>query len=511
MVCLAKLYDMVLSARFQLWYKPKVEQAGAQPGRGCEEQILTIRLLIEIARKCNKTLYIAFVDYKKAYDKVMRSKLVSMLHAKGCGTLFLKALVASFNQSSGVIGNDSFKTSAGVRQGASSSCPLFTFFIDATVDAIAADGPDGWLEELHSLLLMDDTAVFATSRKSMEKKLKRLKKCTDDIGMVMHPTKSRFIAINATDLRPFVLDEVSISHTSEYVYLGTIISVKSIAEQVIAHLKMKTGNVMKFFTFLAKNTDAPFYVKHTVWDSAIVSSIFYSSETWLTSNLKAAETVYISTVKNLLGVRGTTLKEIALLEAGVCDAKAYIRERQRRFFQKLMLRPDYDTSYIGRVVSMAIAHKTTAGCVIKSVMHKSSDISENSFRDLRSNVREKATSRRIQYLRVNPNLSVSYAYERQSRIPEHYRIAYTRIKLMSHRLRVETGRWSRLDYDQRTCSCGEVQTEEHVLMNCPQTLGLRNTCPPTMHFTSIDALLCLNSENAIDVCKYCFEVLRKMS
>ena len=75
---------------------------------------------------------------------------------------------------------------------------------------------------------------------------------------------------------------------------------------------MKTRNVMKFFTFLAKNTDAPYYVKHTVWDSAIVSSIFYSSETWLTSNLKAAESVYISTVKQLLGVRVTTLKEIAL-------------------------------------------------------------------------------------------------------------------------------------------------------------------------------------------------------
>ena len=41
LVALAKLYDMVLSYRFQLWYKPKFEQAGAQRGRECEEQILT--------------------------------------------------------------------------------------------------------------------------------------------------------------------------------------------------------------------------------------------------------------------------------------------------------------------------------------------------------------------------------------------------------------------------------------------------------------------------------------
>ena len=31
-----KLYDMVLSNRFSLWYTPRAEQAGAQPGRGCE-------------------------------------------------------------------------------------------------------------------------------------------------------------------------------------------------------------------------------------------------------------------------------------------------------------------------------------------------------------------------------------------------------------------------------------------------------------------------------------------
>ena len=51
LIALAKLYHMILSVRFHLWYKPKVEQARTQPGRGCEEPILTIRLF-DIARKC---------------------------------------------------------------------------------------------------------------------------------------------------------------------------------------------------------------------------------------------------------------------------------------------------------------------------------------------------------------------------------------------------------------------------------------------------------------------------
>ena len=47
------------------------------------------------------------------------------------------------------------------------------------------------------------------------------------------------------------------------------------------------------------------------------------------------------------------------------------------------------------------------------------------------------------------------------------RIAFTRVRLSSHRLRVETGRWARIPHDQRLCQCGlEVQTEQHVLANC---------------------------------------------
>ena len=73
------------------------------------------------------------------------------------------AISAALVGSMGLIGNRFFDTSAGVRQGASSSCPLFVFFIDATVEAVNSYGPDGWLGVLHTLLLMDDTVVFATS------------------------------------------------------------------------------------------------------------------------------------------------------------------------------------------------------------------------------------------------------------------------------------------------------------------------------------------------------------
>jgi hypothetical protein len=113
-LALTKAYDSVLSNRLKKWYTPLPEQAGAQKGRGCEEQVLTVKLLIDIARKKKESLYITFIDYEKAYDKVDRFKLMKRLDDKGCGSTFLNALQKSLVESAVVIGNATFSTCTGV-------------------------------------------------------------------------------------------------------------------------------------------------------------------------------------------------------------------------------------------------------------------------------------------------------------------------------------------------------------------------------------------------------------
>ena len=60
-------------------------------------------------------------------------------------------------------------------------------------------------------------------------------------------------------------------------------------------------------------------------------------------------------------------------------------------------------------------------------------------------------------------------------IDDELRIAFTRLRLSSHRLRIETGRWLKppTARDQRLCECGSVQTELHVIAECPLVHHLR--------------------------------------
>jgi len=174
---------------------------------------------------------------------------VEYLDQRGFGTQFLLALQNAM-KSTGMIGETSFRTSQGVKQGGSSSCKTFTAYIDPTIDAVNACGTDNWLGNLHTLLLMDDTVVFASSRTTLCHKLNLLKRAADNIGMTIHPTKSQFMTVHSNDIVPIDLQGATISHTKQYTYLGAQISNDSIADQVKTHMNNKQKHVIKFYSFL---------------------------------------------------------------------------------------------------------------------------------------------------------------------------------------------------------------------------------------------------------------------
>lgn len=489
---LGKLYDSVLSSRLQLWYTPLEEQSGATKGRGCSEPILIIRLLIDIARKTRRKLFICFIDFEKAYDKVNRYELMKRLDSRGCGTKFLNALKSSYANTYGRIGSCNFLATAGVRQGACSSCPLFTFLVDSVIEAVQNIGEDDWLGTLHTQMLMDDTAIIATSREKMSQKLELLKNCTDTIGMKIHPAKSQYIVINSDDSLPFHVANIEIKKTDKYQYLGTWISNASIAEQAKYHLKSKANQTFKFSSFLAKNQDAPFPVKRKVWESALLSSLFYSAETWLTNNLKTAEQVYASTLKQLLSVRTTTCTDLCIIEAGEKGATSLIRDRQRQFLKRLRKRENYHQSHIGKTIQLAISVRSPAGLAI--------DLA-NQNQDFADAVRASTSSRRVAYKILNPSLERNTVYSACD-IKERYRIAFTRLRLSSHNLASEKGRWSRTPPESRLCLCGDVQNDSHVLLSCPLIVDVKREtgCYPD----SIDELF---QNDPATICRYIFLIL----
>ena len=106
---------------------------------------------------------------------------------------------------------------------------------------------------------------------------------------------------------------------------------------------------------------------------------------------------------------------------------------------------------------------------------------------------------------MNPSLTSSTIYNNDN-IEEYKRIEYTRSRLSSHTLRIETGRWSRIPREERLCSClKNVQTEKHVFLHCEHTHEIR-----TKYLITHSELDTLFQEEDRKLTNFIYEIMNKM-
>jgi len=449
----AKLYDAVLHKRLVQWWKPDVEQAGSQRGRGCTEHLVALRLLIDFAKNKRRKLYLVFVDFSKAYDRVPRNLLLQKLRTMGCGRTMINAIAATYRCTRMLLRSTTIESSIGVRQGSPTSGFLFTLVVNDLLRELKEKCPsDDFLDWLHALMLMDDTILLATSRDRALKKMKVLHEFCQNAGMVINADKTKFMVINGNDddKASLELDGMNISNCDAYTYLGSVFTQDgSIPTAVRKHCKAKTSHVLKYEAFVWKNPEMPFMVKKSVLSAAVTSAILYGCESWLSASaVKLINPLYTACVRHLLGVRKTTATDLCLIEAGLPSTLEQIQVAQRRYFTKMLnLTPaESPVAHAWRIANDA---NTPAARYIRSI---TSNPTTNHLADLQSTVRESQRTKFITYRTlINPDLSVNSLYF-DNTLPEFQRRAITRFRLCSHNLAIERGRWSRIPRDLRQCN-----------------------------------------------------------
>ncbi len=132
-----KVYGRILTERLMEATEGKVseEQGGFRKERGCVDQIFAMNRLVEEYLQKDKKLYAAFMDLEKAYDRVNREALWSVLRVYGvCGQL-LKGMQAFYREANACVRvggkfSESFPVEVEVRKGCVMSPWLFNIFMD---------------------------------------------------------------------------------------------------------------------------------------------------------------------------------------------------------------------------------------------------------------------------------------------------------------------------------------------------------------------------------------------
>ena len=470
---LAKLYDRVLFSRLRTWIKIDKCQAGSQEGRGCTEQMLALRLLIDYAKCKRKKLFICFIDFSKAYDRVSRPILFQLLAKLGCGRTMLRALQAMYDTTKMILRTVIINAKRGIKQGGSTSGLFFILYMNPLAELLRESCPnDDYLADLHSLMLMDDTAILATTRETMLKRYDALVAFCEKYEMEINEDKTKFMVINGTeeDKISFCKGGITVKNTEKYVYLGNPFSATgNMSVDLQLHADMNTKHLNKFNLFCVKNQCKPFPFKRMVFDSVLTAKILYGCESWLTENYKCIETLYMGAIKGLLGVRKQTPNNIVLLESGIASLRCRVLNQQKRFLLKKL---QDDEEPLTKVFKMCQQENTKGYRILQKTIH--SEIV--ALDDIRETVCADTTSTKLKtYKTLNPDLSVCGMYKEKHYIPDYVRAEVTKFRTSSHQLNIERGRWSRIPPEQRYCSCDNesVQDEIHVLYSCPITKNLR--------------------------------------
>jgi hypothetical protein len=480
-----KLFDIMLYNHLSQWYRPCREQAGCQKGRGCLEQILTLRLIIDFCKKRKYKLFLLFINFSKAYDKVPRSKLIQELHLLGCGGIMLGAIIALYSSTKFILRSAVISFNTGVLQGASTSGFLFVLYLDRMIHMIKREfDNDGFLGALNMLLLMDDTVILATSRDKLAAKLSVVMHYCEQYGMVVNEKKTKFMVINSDEREKNSIQyhglygHLEVKYSDSYTYLGSPITDDGkISTAIKLHAAASEKHLNKFITFIHRNPDLPFTVKRQIMDACFVSSIIYAGEGWFGGQLKPLETLYIRAIKCLLNVRITTCTDMCLLELNQPSLNTLLLKR-RSDFLKRKIPSLHEDDPLKLALDLGRSANTRSYKAINTAFNLEHDIIHANLQKQRETLEAKygTSSKRAFYRIINPTGSPHYVYTlRDNCVPEHTRTAFTRLRLVSHNLRIETGRWARLERDRRTCTCDNtsVQDEAHALFHCPRTQHLR--------------------------------------
>ena len=265
------------------------DQFGFRRGKGTRDAIGCLRMLSERRLQNGKNIYICFVDYEKAFDRVDWRILMRALKRVGVdwrdrrliANLYLgqsvKVRIEGELSESCLIGR-------GVRQGCPLSPLLFNIYIEELVQEAMENTDEGVKVGgvlVKALRFADDQAMLAGSQKGLQEVMDKLTQVSEKYGMRINTKKTKVMVISKKEGKRVEIKVYgqNIEQVKEFSYLGSLITTdarcnKEIRRRIAiakeAFYKRKELMQSKLNLNLKKRL-----VKTLIWSVAL-----YGAETW---------------------------------------------------------------------------------------------------------------------------------------------------------------------------------------------------------------------------------------
>ena len=355
-VC-SKLYSYILNKRLVTWIEENgsigEEQAGFRRDYSTTDHIFTLFAVIQKYLLHKKKLYVAFIDFKKAFDLISYTKLWPILLKHGLsGKMYYaiqgmyRVVKARVRCGNGAGLTDFFFCQKGLKQGEITSPLLFSLLINELSLDIMNNGKHGVqlhpdIIELFIMLFADDVVLLSYTPVGLQHQLNLLARNADALDLTVNLEKSNIVVFRnggyLARCEKWYYKDYVVKVVNAYKYLGVWFSTRLSFSHSLESQKAKAkAGIVEIFKTLWKLGDVSPNIFLKLFDSQIKPILLYGSEIWGMQMDLQIEKAHLFALKRLLNVSPKTPNDMVYGETGRTPLHLDAKVSSIRFWLRLL-------------------------------------------------------------------------------------------------------------------------------------------------------------------------------
>ena len=332
------------------------EQYGFIPGKGTTNALFVMRNLMERMIEKQKDVYMCFIDYEKAFDRVRHGDLMKILDEVGIGARERRVISNLYwEQEAAVrVGEELTEyqgVARGVRQGCVMSPDLFNLYSEMVMRQLQdIEGIKIGGYNINNVRYADDTVLVADDAEKLQELVSVVVRASEERGLTVNKEKTKVMVASKSSNTVRVqisVNDATLEQVNSFKYLGSVLTEecrctteikKRVGIAKTAFIKMRNFLTSRKVSVLVRRRA----VKTYIW-----SILLYGAEAWtinkeMEKRLEAMEMWLWRRMMKVSWVERKSNEEVLRMVGVKRELMRAVRVRQMRFLGHVMRRGEIE-------------------------------------------------------------------------------------------------------------------------------------------------------------------------